>query len=286
MKSVEKTNEKFIIHSLDGKTIKADKCIIATGGKSYPGTGSTGDGYEIAKSFGHSIKEIKPGLVPIKSEDLLCKNMQGLTLKNVNIVVLENDKKIYSDFGEMMFAHFGLTGPIVLSASSKITRVDNLKEKIKNKEIKILLDLKPALTEEVLDKRICRDFEKYINKEFKNSLNELLPQKIIPEIIEKTGIDKNKKVNQITKEERERLVKTIKAFDINITGLMPVDVGIVTVGGVSLKEVNPKTLESKIVDDLYIIGEVLDLDAYTGGFNLQIAFSTGYACGHFIANEN
>ena len=145
--------------------------------------------------------------------------------------------------------------------------------------------MKPALTEEVLDKRICRDFEKYINKEFKNSLNELLPQKIIPEIIEKTGIDKNKKVNQITKEERERLVKTIKAFDINITGLMPVDVGIVTVGGVSLKEVNPKTLESKIVDDLYIIGEVLDLDAYTGGFNLQIAFSSGYACGYYIQYE-
>ena len=173
VKSVEKFEEKFIITSKENKIIEVDKCIIATGGKSYPGTGSTGDGYKIAEKSGHTINQIKPGLVRIKSSDVMCKNMQGLTLKNVKLIVTDNDKVIFEDFGEMMFSHFGITGPIVLSASSKITRIKELESKIKKSEIKIYLDLKPALTEEVLDKRICRDFEKYINKEFKNSLSEL-----------------------------------------------------------------------------------------------------------------
>ena len=267
----------------NGKKINCDKCIIATGGMSYKATGSTGDGYEFAKKIGHNIVEILPGLVPLRSDDKMCKDLQGLSLKNVELSLKEkNGKIIYKEFGEMMFSHFGITGPIVLSSSSKLNRYDNIQEKLKKYEIIACIDLKPALDEETLDKRICRDFEKYANKEFKNSLNDLLPQKLIPVVISLSKIDENKKVHQITKEERTRLLKIIKELKINITGFMPIDIAIVTSGGVDVKDVNPKTMESKVVQGLYFAGEVLDIDAYTGGYNLQIAFSTGYVAGKDI----
>lgn len=262
------------------KIFNCDKCIIAVGGKSYPSTGSTGDGYEIAKKYGHEIVDIKPGLVPLKSNDKVCKQLQGLSLRNISIKLVENNGKvIYEDFGEMLFSHFGITGPVVLSASSKLNRVENVENKIANHEIYAIIDLKPALNREVLDKRICRDFEKYSNKEFKNSLNDLLPQKLIPIVISQSRIEEDKKVHQITKEERKRLLDILKSFRICITGFMPIDIAIVTSGGIDVKKINPKTMESKIVKGLFFAGEILDVDAYTGGFNLQIAFSTGVAAG-------
>lgn len=274
---------------LDNNTIKgvktnngeylADKVIIATGGASYSSTGSDGKCFDILKRYGHNIVDIKPGLVPLKSNDKVCKELQGLTLKNVSFKILDSEKMIYDSFGEMLFAHFGLTGPIVLSGSSILNRIDNLEDKLKQKRITGVIDLKPALSFEVLDKRVQRDFEKYTNKEFKNALNDLLPQKLIPIIIANSGINSEKKVHQITKEEREKLVKCIKELKINIVGLMPIDIAIITCGGVDVKQVNPKTMESKIINNLYFAGEVLDIDALTGGFNLQIAFSTAVAAG-------
>lgn len=275
-------NEKISGVKLEnGTEVACDKCIIATGGKSYSSTGSTGDGYILLEKLGHSIKEIKPGLVPLKSEDKICKELQGLSLRNVKVSLIDktNNKILYSEFGEMMFSHFGVTGPVVLSASSKLNTVKNIKEKIKNKQIELVIDLKPALSFEVLDKRIQRDFEKYTNKEFKNSLNDLLPQKLISPIINLSKIDKEKKVHQITREQRENLVNIVKNLKINISGFMPLDMAIVTSGGINTKEINPKTMESKIVKGLYVVGELLDVDAYTGGYNLQIAFSTGVAAG-------
>lgn len=275
-------NEKISGVKLEnGTEIACDKCIIATGGKSYSSTGSTGDGYILLEKLGHSIKEIKPGLVPLKSEDKICKELQGLSLRNVKVSIIDktNNKILYSEFGEMMFSHFGVTGPVILSASSKLNTVKNIKEKIKNKQIELVIDLKPALSFEVLDKRIQRDFEKYTNKEFKNSLNDLLPQKLISPIINLSKIDKEKKVHQITREQRENLVNIVKNLKINISGFMPLDMAIVTSGGINTKEINPKTMESKIVKGLYVVGELLDVDAYTGGYNLQIAFSTGVAAG-------
>ncbi len=263
-----------------GEKILCDKCIIATGGKSYPKTGSTGDGYTFAKSLGHKIIDVKAGLVPLKSEDIVCKNLQGLSLKNVSLKLIDKENKvIFDDFGEMMFSHFGITGPITLSASSRLNRAQDLERKLRNKEILAVIDLKPALDFDTLDKRICRDFEKYANKEFKNSLDDLLPQKMIPEIIRLSGIDENKKVHQINKNERQNLVKLLKELKIHITGFMPMDIAIITSGGVDVKDINPKTMESKIVKGIFFAGEVLDIDAYTGGYNLQIAFSTGYAAG-------
>ena len=275
------TNDKVIgVKLKSGKKLNCDKCIIAVGGKSYSATGSSGDGYNIAKKCGHEIIDIKPGLVPLKSNDRECKELQGLSLKNISFKLIDNTKKvIYEDFGEMLFSHFGLTGPVVLSASSKLNRVENVDEKIKKSQIFAIIDLKPALSIETLDKRICRDFEKYSNKEFKNSLNDLLPQKMISVIIYKSKIDENKKVHQITKEERKRLINLIKSFTINITGFMPIDMAIITCGGIDIKKINPKTMESKIIKGLFFAGEILDIDAYTGGFNLQIAFSTGVAAG-------
>lgn len=264
----------------NNKIIECDKCIIATGGKSYPKTGSSGDGYMYAKKLGHKIVDLKPGLVPLRSSDSICKLLQGLSLKNVTLSLKYKDgKEIYKEFGEMMFSHFGITGPIVLSASSKLNRVENVDNLMQNSDIIASIDLKPALDDDTLDKRICRDFEKYTNKEFKNSLDDLLPKKLIPVIIELSGIDENKKVNQITKEERKRLVKLLKNLQITITGFMPFDIAVITSGGVDVKDINPKTMESKIVKGIYFAGEILDVDAYTGGFNLQIAFSTGYAAG-------
>ena len=275
-------NSKIIGVKLnDGRIINLDKCIIATGGKSYSSTGSNGDGYVLLKEVGHSVTDIFPALVPLKSNDAICKNLQGLSLKNISINLIDktNNKYIYSDFGEMMFSHFGVTGPVILSSSSRLNKVKNVYNKLKNNNIKLVIDLKPALTAEVLDKRIIRDFDKYINKEFKNALNDLLPQKLIPEVIKLSNIDENIKVHQITKEMRENLVKVIKNIEVIINDFMPIDMAIVTSGGINVKEVNPKTMESKIVKDLYIVGELLDLDAYTGGYNLQIAFSTGVAAG-------
>ena len=259
--------------------ILADKVIICTGGMSYKVTGSTGECFNIIKKYGHNIIELKPGLVPLMSEDKICKELQGLTLKNVKFKILDEGKQIYSNFGEMLFAHFGLTGPIVLSGSSILNRIENIDNKLKNNSIISYIDLKPALDIEVLDKRIQRDFEKYSNKEFKNSLNDLLPQKLIPVIIKLSGIQPDKKVHQITKEERNKLAYIIKNLKVNISGLMQMDIAIITCGGVDVNEVNPKTMESKIISNLFFAGEVLDVDAYTGGYNLQIAFSTAVAAG-------
>ena len=264
------------------KIEKADKVILATGGKSYPLTGSTGDGYILAKKVGHTITELRPSLIPLETYDLaICKKLQGLTLKNVAITItdIEKNKKIYEDFGEMLFTHFGVSGPIILSASAHLTRYKNNLEKMKNKKIVLKIDLKPALSEEKLEERVLRDFNELKNKQFKNSLDKLLPQKLIPVIIEKSSIPENKKVNEITKEERKKLVHLLKNYEIEIKGFRPIEEAIITSGGVSTKEINPKTMESKIVKGLYFAGEIIDVDSYTGGFNLQIAYSTGYTAG-------
>ena len=266
----------------DKGIVKADKVILATGGKSYPLTGSTGDGYILARNVGHTITEIKPSLIPLETyENSICKDMQGLTLKNVeiNLMDIENNKKIYDDFGEMIFTHFGISGPIVLSSSAHLTRYKNCDEKMKNRKIKFVIDLKPALTEEKLEERILRDFSQEKNKQFKNSLDKLLPQKMIPVIIERSLIDPYKKVNEITKVERKNLVRLLKNFELTIKSFRPIEEAIITSGGVSVKEINPKTMQSKLVEGLYFAGEIIDVNSYTGGFNLQIAYSTGYTAG-------
>lgn len=266
----------------DIETIYADKIILATGGKSYPATGSTGDGFEFAKQNGHIITELKASLVPLETyETDLCKTLQGLSLKNIAIKVKDIDKNkvIYEDFGEMIFTHFGISGPTILSASAIILRYKNIGELLKNQRIKLYLDLKPALTEEQLDLRIRRDFEEVKNKQFKNSLDKLLPQKMIETVIKLSKINANKKVNEITKEERIRLVKLLKNFEITIKLFRPIEDAIITAGGVDTKQINPKTMESKLIKNLYFAGEIIDVDAYTGGFNLQIAYSTGYTAG-------
>lgn len=260
----------------------ADKFILCTGGKSYKTTGSSGEGFELLKKYGHNIIDLRPGLVPLKSNDEICKRLQGLTLKNVGFKILDKEKVIYDSFGEMLFAHFGLTGPIVLSGSSLLNRLENLGDKFTKKDIYGIIDLKPALSLETLDKRIKRDFDKYLNKEFKNSLVDLLPQKMIPVIVELSNIKPDKKVHQITKEERGRLAYLIKNLKIQIADLMPIDIAIITCGGVDVKQINPKTMESKVIKNLFLAGEVLDVDAFTGGFNLQIAFSTAVAAGKNI----
>ena len=275
------TKEKQVesVKLLNGNTIKCDKVILATGGKSYPVTGSNGDGYRIAKQLGHTITNIKPSLIPLTSSDNICKNLQGLSLKNVSIKLKNKEKIIYQDFGEMIFTHFGVSGPIILSASSYLIRYKNIEELLKSKNISLEIDLKPALSEEKLNQRILRDFDETKNKEFKNSLDKLLPQKIIPIIISKTNINPYKKVNEITKKERQTLIKTLKKLEINITGVRPIEEAIITSGGVNVKEINPKTMESKLVKGLFFAGEIIDVDCLTGGFNLQIAWSTGYAAG-------
>lgn len=249
--------------------VKAEKVLIATGGMSYPLTGSTGDGYKMARRLGHTITELKPSLIPIVARSV--SSLQGLSLKNVSITLLdEKGKKLYTDLGEMIFTHYGMSGPIILSASGHMR---------KNGEYTIVLDLKPALDKKTLDARILRDFEKYRNRDFVNSLDDLLPQKMIPFIVKKSGIDERKKVNEITKEERGLLVDAIKEIEIKTEGFRPISEAIITAGGVSVKEIDPSTMESKIVKGLYFAGEIIDTDAYTGGFNLQIAFSTGYLAG-------
>ena len=285
-----KDNEvKYVKYEEEGKqkSIEVDKVILATGGKTYPQTGSTGDGYEMAKRLGHTITEIKPSLVPLTTSGVsleLCKEMQGLSLKNVSIKIMDTSKNklIYEDFGEMLFTHFGISGPTILSASAHLIRYKNIDSLLKEQKIKLIIDLKPALSLEKLDARVQRDFLDNKNKEFKNSLNNLLPQKLISPIIQLSEIDGNEKVNEITKEKRLRLVKLLKNFTIAITGFRPLEEGIVTSGGISIKEINPKTMESKLVKGLFFAGEIIDVDAYTGGFNLQIAYSTGYTAGSEI----
>lgn len=263
----------------DGKEIKTDKIILATGGKSYPVTGSTGDGYKLAKDLGHTITKIEPSLVPLTSHDEVCKELQGLSLRNVAIQLQICDKVVYKDFGEMLFTHFGVSGPIVLSASSYLVKTKNIEQILKGGKVELEIDLKPALSEEKLDARILRDFEKQKNKQFKSSLDKLLPQKLIPVIIEKTNINGSKKINEITKQERQKLVKELKHFRISINGTRPIEEAIVTSGGINIKEINPKTMESKLISGLYFAGEIIDVDCLTGGYNLQVAWSTGYTAG-------
>ena len=262
--------------------IMADKVVLATGGKSYPLTGSTGDGYKIAKNLGHNVTPILPSLVPLEIFEVeKSKQMQGLSLKNVEIKVVdvENNKTIYQDFGEMIFTHFGVSGPIILSSSAHLVRYKNIEQKLKNGKIELKIDFKPALSEEKLDNRILRDFQESKNKEFKNSLDKLLPKKLIDSVICESKINPEKKVNEITKQERKNLIKVLKSFKLTIKGFRPIDEAIITSGGIDVKDINPKTMESKIVKGLYFAGEIIDVDSYTGGFNLQIAYSTGHLAG-------
>ena len=264
----------------ENQTLNCDKLIIATGGKSYPLTGSNGDGYKLAQTVGHTVSKILPSLVPLECYELnTVKELQGLSLKNVAIKITCEEKIIYEDFGEMIFTHFGVSGPIILSASAHLLRIKNLENNFKNKKIKLEIDLKPALNNETLDLRIRRDFEELKNKQFKNSLDKILPKKLIDLVIELSKINSEKKVNEITKEERQRLVKTLKNIEFTIKDFRPIEEAIVTAGGINIKEINPSTMESKIIKGLYFAGEVIDVDAYTGGFNLQIAFSTGFVAG-------
>lgn len=253
------------------KNIKADQVIVATGGNSYQSTGSTGDGYRFARKAGHDVTQILPALVPFNIKEEWEVELQGLSLKNIAISVSDGKKELYSDFGEMLFTHFGVSGPVILSASSFVA------SRLKETELKLTIDLKPALTFEQLDERILRDFDEQKNKAFKNSLDMLLPKKLIPVIVMLSGIDSNKRVNEITRQERHEIIKLLKGFELTVTGLRGFNEAIITQGGVNVKEINPTTMESKLVRGLYFAGEVLDVDAVTGGFNLQIAWSTGYA---------
>ncbi len=271
--SIITKNNKIIGVKTQNETLYADNVIIATGGLSYKATGSTGDGYEFAKSVGHTVTELKPALtgLNLKGEDF--KSLQGLSLKNVNLKAIINEKQVFSMQGELLFTHFGISGPLVLTLSSLINRQDF-------SNIEIFIDLKPALNEKQLDLRILRDFDTYSNKEFKNSLDMLLPKKLIPLIINRSGIKEYKKVNSITSTERQNLVNCIKNLSFKVNSLRDYNEAIITSGGISVKEINPSTMESKIINGLYFVGEVLDVDALTGGFNLQIAFSTGYSAGN------
>ncbi len=250
--------------------------VIATGGLSYPSTGSTGDGYIFARNFGHTVTDLKCGLCGLNLEGDRFKDLQGLSLKNVTLRIKNGEKIVYEDFGEMLFTHFGISGPIVLSASSIINRLPL-------GQLTLSLDLKPALDEQTLDKRLLRDFEKYKNKQIANALVELLPQKLIGVLLSVCGISEKKNVNVLTKEERAALVKNLKAFPLRVRGLRGFEEAIITSGGVSLSEINPKTMESKKQKGIRFCGEVLDADAFTGGFNLQIAFATGFAAGNSIS---
>lgn len=267
---------KGIKLSGDSSIISADAYIIATGGLSYPVTGSTGDGYRFAEKMGHKVKPCTPSLVPFNIKEAYVKDLQGLSLKNIRIQILDPKKELYQEFGEMLFTHFGVSGPVILSASSYISA-----NKSQN-DLKLVIDLKPALTKEQLDIRILRDFEEFMNKQFKNALVHLLPQKLIPIIITLSGINPDKKVNLITKEERSKLIDTIKEFTLSINGLRGYNEAVITKGGISVNEINPATMESKKVSGVYFVGEALDLDALTGGYNLQIAWSTAYAAGNAI----
>ncbi|BBB92966.1 MAG TPA: NAD(P)/FAD-dependent oxidoreductase [Methylomusa anaerophila] len=261
-----------------GEEYKANAVILATGGASYPATGSSGDGYDFAQNLGHTIIPIKPSLVPLEVSEEWVSELQGLSLKNVSASVLCNGKNLTTEFGEMLFTHYGLSGPIILSLSKKVSEL-----LAQGETVFIDINLKPALTEDVLDRRIQRDFEKFSRKQIKNSLQELLPAKLIPVIIDLAYIDPDKPVHQITKQERQRLLHELQHFTFTISNTRPVSEAIVTAGGVNTKEINTKTMESKLVKGLFFAGEVIDIDGYTGGFNLQAAFSTGYVAGMFAA---
>lgn len=269
--------EDFAVHA-DGQLYRADSVIIATGGASYPLTGSTGDGYKFAKSFGHTVVEPKPSLVPVECKEKWVKEAMGLSLRNVSLTVRDGEREVYFEQGEMLITHFGVSGPLVLSASSHMKGLGA-------KEFSLFIDLKPALDFETLDKRLQNDFSKNINRDFINSLGELLPSKLIPVIVRLSGIDARAKCNSITREERHRLVSLLKALPLTAVKFRPIDEAIITSGGINVKEISPKTMESKLVDGLYFAGEVIDVDAYTGGFNLQIAFSTARLAGESAACE-
>lgn len=259
-----------------GERIQADAVIVATGGLSYPSTGSTGDGYRFAEKMGHTVTELSPALVPFETAEPEVRELQGLSLRNIQAKILKGKKVLYEEFGEMLFTHFGVSGPVLLSASSYGAA------QLKRGSLILSLDLKPALSEEQLDARILRDFEEQKNRQYKNSLSRLLPAKMIPVIVERSGIDPDKKINEITKEERHRIVQAIKDFRLTLTGLRGYKEAIITQGGISVREINPSTMESKLVKGLYFAGEVLDLDAVTGGYNLQIAWSTGHLAGSSV----
>ena len=261
------------IRLVSGKKISGDAVIVATGGISYPSTGSTGDGYRFARRCGHKVSELSPSLVPMEVKEWYAGELMGLSLRNIEIRITGGKKKLYQEFGEMLFTHYGVTGPVILSASSVVGK------KLKDTELTLHIDLKPALTEEQLDKRVLREFETNHNRQFKNAVDSLFPSKLRPVIVELSSIPEEKKVHEITKEERLRFVRLIKDFTMTLTGLRGYNEAIITKGGVSVKEIDPGTMESKLVKGLYFAGEVLDLDAVTGGYNLQIAWSTGYLAG-------
>lgn len=268
-----------------GEVISCDKVVLATGGASYPATGSTGDGYLIANKLGHNTVKAKPSLVGILARESFIKDLQGLSLKNVEFSLKNSKGKvIYKEFGEMLFTHFGVSGPIVLSGSRVLH--DYMDESLNVSGVSAHIDLKPALSFEKLDSRVQRDFEKYSNKLFRNALNDLLPEKLISVVIKLSGISEDKVVNSITREERLRLIKVLKEFTFSVSGIRPLDEAIITAGGVKISEINPSTMESKIVSGLYFCGEIIDVDAFTGGYNLQIAFSTGYLVANSINNVN
>lgn len=264
------------IQLADGKKYYADAVIVATGGISYPSTGSTGDGYRFAKAVGHRITERRPALVPLTVQEAWVKELQGLSLRNVEVTIFSGKKKLYQEFGEMLFTHFGVSGPAVLSASSIVGK------KLEKQPLTMQIDLKPALSEEQLDARILRDFNAAKNKQFKNALGGLYPAKLIPVIIRLTEISPDKPVNEILRPERQKIISITKKLSLTLTGVRDYNEAIITQGGINIKEINPTTMESKLVSGLYFVGEVLDLDALTGGYNLQIAWSTGYAAGNSI----
>lgn len=276
-KAVDLITEDGRICAVDtsNQRIRTDRCVIATGGKSYPKTGSEGSGYRLASKLGHSIVSPLPSLVPLVSDDRCCAELQGLSLRNIELSAFEDDKSIYRERGEMLFSHFGITGPLVLSASAHMRHFGTA-------EYKVILDLKPALDEKTLDLRILRDFSKYQNKAIRNALGDLLPKAMIPVILSRIAVPGGKPVHEITKEERKKLVHELKNFTITINGTRPIEEAIVTAGGVSTGEINPRTMESKLVSGLYFAGEIMDLDAYTGGYNLQIAWSTANLAGNSL----
>ncbi len=275
-KAIEANNGQVYGVVTSEDTVRAKAVILATGGLSYPLTGSTGDGYKLASELGHTVVTPKPSLVPLCTQPELCSRMQGLALKNVQLTVSDGSKKpVFNEFGEMLFTHFGVSGPIVLSASAHVRDFEN-------KHYTLSIDLKPALDEKKLDARLLRDFEKYSNRDFQNALSDLAHKTMIPILVELSGISPEKKVNSITRDERKSLLNLFKNFRLEVDGPRPVDEAIITSGGIALGEINPKTMESKIVDGLYFAGEIMDLDAYTGGFNLQIAWSTAYTAAHHL----
>lgn len=269
-------NKKIIKLILKDKEIRGKNYLISTGGKSFPGTGSTGDGYKWARKFGHTITELSPALVPIKIKENWIQKLQGLSLKNIEISIYQDDKKKIKRFGECLFIHFGLSGPIILDVSKKVG------ELFKKGEVKISIDLKPTLNVNELDERLKKDFKKYHNKLFKNSLFDLLPQKLIPVIIDLSNINSDKKANSITKQERKNLISLLKNLEMSVENTLDFQSSIVTSGGVSVKEIDPKTMKSKIIDNLFFAGEIIDIDGSTGGFNLQLCWTTGYLVGDNI----